>query len=78
MLLKLQNQKNGKILDKQLYKYKECGKTFFDIKPRFSKELKKINFLKFSLFLKLFPYISIFYLRQYLFGIPAFERCKKN
>ena len=41
MLWKLQNQKNGKNLGKQRYKFKECGKTFFDAKTKFSEELKQ-------------------------------------
>ena len=34
-------KKNGKSLGKQRYKCKECGKTFFDTKPKFSEELKQ-------------------------------------
>ena len=34
-------KKNGKSLEKQRYRCKECGKTFFDTKPKFSEELKK-------------------------------------
>lgn len=34
-------KKNGKSFGKQRYMCKICGKTFFDIEPRFSKETKK-------------------------------------
>lgn len=34
-------KKNGKSLGKQRYKCKECGKTFFDTKPKLSEELKQ-------------------------------------
>ena len=34
-------KKNGKSLGKQRYRCKECGKTFFDTKPKFTEELKQ-------------------------------------